>query len=360
MGKSAPKAPDYEAAAQEQAAGSRAVTEQQTWANRPDQYTPFGSMTWQNQQQWDPATEQMLNKWIQTTNLTPDAQRALTAQLGMQAGKSELGASMMGRMQDEFGNPMDWTQFSEGGERVEGGQHYYDQAGDALYSRFQNRMDPRVAQQREGLDAQLRNQGLMPGDEAYDRAHLEQAQQQGDEYERAAQQSTILSGQEGSRMQGMDISAGGYNTQLRQQEIAEAMQQRGFTLNEINAILTGQQVGMPEMPGFNTAQRAEGPQNLAAAQMTGQSQLDAFNAEQAAMQGMMQGAGSMAMGFGLSDRRLKKDIKFIGFLKGLRHYVWTWVWGGSGVGVMADEIPQEFVAVHPSGFLMVDYGRLYG
>jgi DNA-binding transcriptional MerR regulator len=106
-----------------------------------------------------------------------------------------------------------------------------------------------------------------------------------------------MAGQEGSRMQGMDISAGGYNTQLRQQQMAEEMQKRGFSLNEINAIITGQQVGMPSMPGFQNAQRAEGNQALAAAQMTGQAQLDKFNAEQAAVQGMMQGVGSMGMGF---------------------------------------------------------------
>ena len=44
MGKSveAPEAPDYVGAAEQQADSSRIVTEQQNWANRPTQITPFG------------------------------------------------------------------------------------------------------------------------------------------------------------------------------------------------------------------------------------------------------------------------------------------------------------------------------
>lgn len=297
MSKSAPDAPDYEAAAEKQAQSSREVTEQQTWANRPNQFTPWGALTWANKQEWDPATEQMLNKWTQTMKLNPQSQAALNAQMAMQTGKSELAADMFGRMQDEFGNPMDWTQFSEGGERVEGGQHYYDKAGDAFYDRFTRRADPRYARQEEEMEVRLRNQGVMPGDKAYNDAMMERELAESDAYANAADQATLMAGQEGARMQGMDVQAGGYNTTLRQQEIAEAMQQRGFTLNEINAILTGQQVGMPSMPGFQNAGKAEGNQALAAAQMTGQAQLDKFNAEQAAVQGMMQGAGSMGMGF---------------------------------------------------------------
>jgi SOS response regulatory protein OraA/RecX len=37
------------------------------------------------------------------------------------------------------------------------------------------------------------------------------------------------------------MSSANYQNQLRQQQIAEDMQRRGYSLNEINAILTGQQ-----------------------------------------------------------------------------------------------------------------------
>jgi hypothetical protein len=159
---------------------------------------------------------------------------------------------------------------------------------------------------------------------------------------------------------GQNIQAGGYNTQQRQQAITEEMQRRGFSLNEINAILTGQQVGMPGMPSFSNATKSEGTQNLAAAQMTGQANLDAFNAEQAALQGMMSGVGGMAGGFmGFSDRRLKQDVHLVGEYKGLNIYRWTYLWGEEASGVMSDEvqhIPGAVVTDPVTGYDMVDYG----
>ena len=48
-----------------------------------------------------------------------------------------------------------------------------------------------------------------------------------------------------------------YANQIRQQQITESMTKRGFSLNEINALLSGQQVGMPSMPNFSQAAAAE-------------------------------------------------------------------------------------------------------
>jgi hypothetical protein len=90
------------------------------------------------------------------------------------------------------------------------------------------------------------------------------------------------------------LTSANYGNTLRQQQIAEEMMRRGYTLNEINAILTGQQVGMPQMPSFNTASKADTTNYLGAAQMQGQSQLDAFNAENAGVNGLMSGVGSLA------------------------------------------------------------------
>lgn len=359
MSKSAPKAPDYEAAAREQAQSSREVTEQQTWANRPDQYTPFGSQTWSNQQVWDPSTQQYLNRWTQTTNLTPESQAALDSQLRLQRDRSQLGESLTGRMQQEYGSAMDWSGLPQVGGTVGAGnlqsrdlqdqistdglpqldpsQRYYQQANDAIYNQWADRALPQQARDTDAMRTRLYNMGLREGDQAFDVEMQKLQQNQGDAMRQAQYQATIGAGQEAQRMFGMDAQARGqlfgergtqgqfanqaalgefgmdqtggqqnfqqqmassqYQTQLRQQAIAEAMQRRGFSLNEINALLYGQQVGMPSMPGFNTAQRSEGYQGLMAAQLTGQAELDRFNAQQAATQGMLSGLGSIAGGF---------------------------------------------------------------
>ena len=87
--------------------------------------------------------------------------------------------------------------------------------------------------------------------------------------------------------------------QLRQQAIAEQMQRRGMSLNEMNALLSGQQVGMPQMPSFVQSGRAETPQILNATQMGYDAALGAYNAQQAGAGNLMGGLfslGSAAIG----------------------------------------------------------------
>lgn len=419
-GKSTPKAPDYAAAAEAQGQASREVTEQQTWANRPDQYTPFGSQTWENKQVWDPSTQQYLNRWSQTTKLDPESQRALDAQLGLTADRSELGRDLMGRAESEFGKEMDWSKFQPGGQGVQAGQltpeqlqrgyelkgpeldssqRYNQQAQDAIYNQWAERALPQQERAAEQLRTRLYNMGLKEGDEAYDAEMEKLGQQQSDAQRQAQYQATIGSGAEAQRFLGMDaatraqltgeqaalagfgnqaalgqfgmgaqagqqnfgqqLQADQYQTQLRQQQIAEEMQKRGFSLNEINALISGQQVGLPSMPGFQGATKAEGTNYLGAAQMQGQANLDAFNAQQAATQGMMSGIGSLAGGFmGFSDRRLKRDIRLLGKVSGVNLYSWTYLWGEPSVGVMADEVPWA-VAGEVAGFKVVDYRRVW-
>lgn len=385
MGKSAPDPPDYGAAAEAQAQSSREVTEQQTWANRPTINTPFGQQTWEVTPQWDPSTGQYLNTWTQNTNLTPEAQQALDSQVRVQRDRSQLAESMTDRMANEYGQEMDWNQFDQlaGPLQAEGLQRevgntpdYYQNAENAIYGQWSNRQEPRMQQEADRLRTQLYNSGLKEGDEAYDREMQNLRQTQNDARQQAQYQATIGAGQEASRMQGMDVTAGGFKNQasqqalgqqqtlanyqntLRQQQIAEQMQQRGFSLNEINAILTGQQVGMPSMPGFQNAQRSEAVQYNQAAQNQYQGQLDQFNAGQQATQGMMQGVMGGAMMF--SDRRLKYKVEFIGTKGGIKFYTYNYIWDPEDtparIGVMADEVTHIPGAVHEeNGFKKVDY-----
>lgn len=155
--------------------------------------------------------------------------------------------------------------------------------------------------------------------------------------------------------------------QLRQQAIAEQVQRRGMSLNEMNALLTGQQVGMPQMPNFQRAGVAETPQLLQAAQMGYQAQLDAANAKNAAFGNTMSGLfslGSAAVGnpaFAFSDRRLKRNIKRVGtHVLGVGIYEFDMA-GYRQRGVIAQELEAvrpDLVKRHDSGYLMVNYGAL--
>jgi len=179
--------------------------------------------------------------------------------------------------------------------------------------------------------------------------------------QQAQYQATIGAGQEASRMQGQDLTASQYQTQQRQQQIAEEMQKRGFSLNEINAIISGQQVAMPTMPGFNTASKSETTDYLGAANMQGQAALDAYNAQQAAYQGMMSGVADIGGAFMKpSDRRLKRNIRRIGSVNGHNLYAYDYIWGQPGIGVMADEVRHVPGAVESRfGFDAVNYEVIY-
>jgi len=342
--KSTPAPPDYEAAAERTAEGNLANLEAQTRANRPDQITPWGTVTWDEGDSGD---------WTQNITLSPEQQAALNSQLGIQQGRSELAGGMMGRVEDEFGGLMDWSQFQDLAGPVGGGAGYNEQAGDALYGRATSRLDPQWEQRAEQQEAALRNQGLRPGDEAYDNAMQTMEQSRTDAYTQAGYQADIGAGAEAARMQGQDLQAANYQNTLRQQQIAEEMQHRGFSLNEINAILSGQQVNMPSAPGFNTAGNVAGADYSGAARDTYAADMDAFSADQAGWQSIMN-AGAGALSF--SDVRLKQGVEHIGEFLGRQFYRWTYLWGQAGFGVLAHENPDMVVATI-GGYDVVDYRR---
>lgn len=107
-----------------------------------------------------------------------------------------------------------------------------------------------------------------------------------------------------AQQQGLNQQFADQQNRLRQQAIAEQMQRRGMSLNEMNALLSGQQVSMPQMPSFVAAQRSETPNILGATQMGYDAALGAYNAQQAGASNTLGGLfslGSAALGnpFGL-------------------------------------------------------------
>lgn len=374
MGKKAATPPDYTAAAEKQGQSSKEVTNMQTWANRPDQVTPFGTQTWTPTHVRDPATGQDVTKWTQNTNLNPVQQKALDNEMAVQTGRTGIAKGMMDRVAKEYGPTMDWSKFvPEVGkldysklQKVGGGEQYNKAAGDAIYGQFSNRNEPIFARERDQTETRLRNQGLNPGDEAYDNQMAQLNQQHNDARTNASLEATKGAGAEASRLQGMDTQShnvgsgdvgaqAGFQNTARQQQIAEEMSKRGFSLNEINGLLTGQQVGMPSMPGFQNASKSDTVQYSQAAQNQYSAAQDAANASNANISGAAKIAGSAAM---MSDRRLKTNIELVGVHKGHKLYTFTFVWGEKSGGVMADEVPAEYVSSH-RGYSRVDYGRLF-
>jgi hypothetical protein len=450
MGKKVPEAPDYEAVAERQADSSREVTRDQTYANRPTQITPWGELRWETERIIDPATGAPVTQWTQRSTLDPAEQASLDSQQAITQGRSQLALGMLGRTQDEFGPMMDWSnltqlqdapkapQYSTAGFQgigpmdLQTGLDYSgayqvgdpnairQQAEDAIYNRSKSRLDPQWQQRMGDLEVQLRNQGLSPGDEAYQRAMGNAERARTDAYQTATNESIMGGGAESDRLfgqmmgrRGQDvgeinaqggfrndaltglfgqqgktreqqlnemlrlgnasmsdaITAANFQGTRRQQEIAEQMQRRGFSLNEINAILTGQQIAQPSMPGFNQAERSEATQYLRAADSQFAADSAVASAQNQGMQNLMSGLSSVGGAAMMSDIRLKTDIERIGSIGKLGLYRWNWnrlayllgVNHMPTVGVIAQEVLLEIphaVQRLANGLYAVDYDKL--
>lgn len=351
--KDAPPPPDYAGAAQAQADASMYNTLQQTYANRPNTSTPWGSQTWQATQTIDPATGQPVTSWTSNVNLSPDQQRIFDAQERFQGGSYDLANTLLGNAASELSTPADWSGLPEVGNGMDARQR----AEDALYSRATSRLDPQWNQRMEQERTKLYNMGLREGDSAFDQQMGNLGRERTDAYDQAMWGSIGAGGQEMSRQFGQEM-------QGRQQSIAEQLQRRGSTLNELQAIRSGQQVTMPQQPGFMGSGLAQTPQYLDAANMQYGASLDAYNAQQAQRQSTMQGAAALAA-YAFSDERLKTKIHRFGVeaLPGVPYASWEWRCGGRGFGVIAQDVQRvrpDLVREGPGGFLQVDYSQIGG
>lgn len=275
---------------------------------------------------------------------------------------------------------------------------------DTVANQLMQRMQPVHDYQQNQLETRLANQGFTVGSEGYKRALDELGQRQAAERFQALDQS----GNEMQRLFGMQMQSQntGYNqnlgaaqfqnqalgqaaaldqarlqaqnaalaqqfglnqgyansqNQLRQQAIAEEMQRRGMSLNEMNALLSGQQVNMPQMPSFVASGRSETPNILGATQMGYDAQLGSYNAQQAGFGNLLGAGAQLGSAFLFSDRRLKSNIKRVGTHPiGVGIYTYTMM-GMPQRGVIAQEVQEvrpDLVTRHANGYLQVNYGGL--
>ena len=426
---SAPPAPDYTGAAQSQAQSSKETTNMANYANRPTINTPYGGQSWQTEAVTDPATGQQVTKWTQNTTLTPASQKALDSQMAMQQGRSDIANSLMPTVQEAITKPIDYNSFSKPGDAPTASNFQGMGNAPQLNTNFQQNtptydkayvqdlqnqaldyMRPDQEHQQGQLQAKLANQGITPGSEAYNTA----MRQMNDQQARDKYQALNTAMQQGSQMynnqlagnaqnmqalnfgnsamsqqQGLDQNVlqfnntnlqnqfaqqqniANYQNTLRQQQISEAQQRQLQPLNNINALISGQQVSMPSMPSFNANQAAQPVNYLGAAQAQGNYAMQNQQMANASQSSTIGGIGSLlgtAAGAAMmmSDRRLKRDIKLIKMITiGKKALGWySYRYAGQTErheGVMANEVKKinpKAVKRHHSGYDMVDYAMI--
>jgi hypothetical protein len=353
-----PPPPDYRAAAQETAIGNREAAEYATKANRINQYTPYGNLTYDYTPEYDSSGQETGAGWKQTLNLAPEAQRALDQQLALNTKYGEVANIGFDRARGIFENPeLD----------ISGLPQRAIDVGQTAQQAILSRLNPQLQQQDEALRTRLANQGIGLGSEAYNREMALQSQRSNDLQMQAA-------------LQGINLDQANRSAALQEQAY---MQDR--PLNLINALRSGNQVQAPQFQQFAQQATTSGPDMLAATQAQYNAGVEAANASNAQSSGALSGLFGVGMGiaslpvagagpgmFGgslggnalakWSDIRLKTNIKRIGtHSSGVGIYEYDYVWGGGKqIGVMAQEVEKVVpdAVFEVGGFKAVNYARL--
>ena len=283
---SPPPAPDYTAAAQTTAAGNLAAAQAATSANRVSQYTPYGNLVY-TQNGVDTQGNPM---WNATTSLSDVGQQLLNTQNQTSLGLGQTINAQLGNVQNTMGqgfNPNlpgltysggqanlsqvgQGPQFNQVGNAAQAqgvGQAQNLQTGvngtgmqgwDAATALINQRLQPQMAQAAESQKAQLANQGLVPGTQAYDNAMRSFNQGQNDLLTQAQLQGANVQNQ----MFNQNLQAGQFGNQAITQQNANQLANTGLNNQAAQQNYTNQLAGL----NFNNQASQQGYANQLSAQ----------------------------------------------------------------------------------------------
>jgi hypothetical protein len=245
-----PPAPDYAAAARETAQGNIDAARVATAANRVNQITPFGNLTYKQT-----GTDSYGNPtWTATQELSP-------AQLDIANKQADLSSGLLSTAQkglDYAGNVIakpgiDTSKLPSTG--FDPGQSYQDA--------IMKRLEPQINRENQSFEQDMANKGIGVGTAAYNTAKSLLAQNQNDRLTSATVQ--------------------GINTGLTANQ--QAFNQAGYNqmqpINVINALRTGSQVSTPNYVNPALQSTTQGPDLLGAVSNQYNAQLGATNARNA-------------------------------------------------------------------------------
>jgi len=271
-----PAAPDYASAARETALGNASQAQVAQYGSMTNQVTPYGTINYTRQQVGTTPQGDPLNQWTQTMKLSPAQQALYDQNQALNQTLGNIAQTGVGYVQNSMDNPLDFSQ----NQALQSPGQIQQQASNAAYQNAAQYLDPQFQQSNAQLANRLANQGITQGSEAYNNAMLNAGNQQQQAYESARNQA-YLQGQQGAQQQ----YAQGLGT--RQQQIAEQQVLRQDPLNTLNAIRSGQQMQVAQMPQVGVSnpaalQATQGPDMLGAVTAQGQYNQGLYNAQSAA------------------------------------------------------------------------------
>ena len=275
-----PEAPDPYAVSDAQSKANIEAARVTAALNRADQYTPWGSLTWEQvpgtfdeagynaaMKQYEkqlalqragqfgrggedggipfggglkaPRREDFMigneDRWKSTITLDPRGQALLDRQYENSLALGGAENAALGRV-NQLGQINPYA--APAGGPPTANEDYRKQIQDALYGQMTSRLDPRFQQQESDLTSRLAAQGITQGSQAYDREFSNFGRDRNDAYQSALNNAITGGEQAVAGQYGRDLSG-------RQQSVSEAdmayknqFAGRNQVLNELSALRT--------------------------------------------------------------------------------------------------------------------------
>jgi hypothetical protein len=261
-----PPPPDTVGAARETAAGNLEAARATAAANRVNQVTPYGNLTY-NIGGKDSYGNDI---YTATQTLTPAQQKILEQNQGLSSGLLDTAQQGLNYASGLMAKP---------GINLKALPSMGIAPGETYSDAIMRRLAPQIEQENEQSDAQLANQGIAPGTQAYENEKRRLAMSQND------------------RQLGAITSGMGVGLQANQQ----AFNQEGYNqlqpINVINALRTGSQVQSPNFVSVPQQANVAGPDILGATNAQYANQIAATNASNAASGGFLGGLMNMGASY---------------------------------------------------------------
>ena len=352
-----PAAPDYTALAKQTSQGNLDMARMGLAANRVNQQTPFGGLSYSQT-----GTDAYGNPtYTATQTMSPEQQQLYNKQTGLQSGILDTAQSGLTGVQNSLmQGGVDTSKLAQTG--INPGETYSDA--------IMRRLAPQMQMESGQFDAQMANQGIAPGTEAYQNAKRQFDQGQNDK---------LTSAVVGGMQTGLAANQQGFN---------QAQQNLMNPINMFNSVRNGAG-GLTSPTYANSANMANvaGPDYLGAGTSQYNAAMQNYNAQNAQNQNFLGGlltlggsalgapAGTFTGSNGLfstvgnmfSDERLKENVKHVGTHDlGVGIYEFNYKKGydlpeGTHIGVMAQELEKvkpEAVSIADNGYKLVNYGLI--
>jgi hypothetical protein len=287
-GGSAPPPPDYAGAAQQTAQGNLEAARAAAAANRVNQVTPYGTLTYSQSQvptfnsqaytaalnayqqsggvdaNGNPLPAPSYNDfmtqpnpdqgWTATTTLSPEQQQLLDIQNATSIQLGGLQQQGLGYVENMINKPFGTENLPQVGIN----------AGEDYSAAIMRRLGPQLQMEQKSFDQKMANQGIPVGSEAYQNAKRQFDMTQSDR---------LVAAQTGGIGVGLQANQQGFN---------QLGYMRNEPINTLNAIRSGSQVTNPTFQSVPQQATTQGADILGATQAGYNAQLGGYNASQAA------------------------------------------------------------------------------